>query len=345
MRWKEERKLLWAGIVILVVLNIFIAGFLVYNVFHSNAAIPQLLNDNDAVLIENTAKSSVDSVVYVVTEGNTGSGVIVSSDGLIVTNYHVIEDRKNISVRLYNKDIYHADVVGSDPSTDVALLRINASGLTPMLFGDSDNVEVGEQVLAVGNPFGYEFTVTSGIISAKNRDQGPSEYRDYLQTDASVNPGNSGGALVNLDGELVGITTFIVSRERTGELAFAIPSNLVKSVMDRLITDGTVRRGYLGVSISNYPVLDSDGNGRIVDGSRIEGLEKGGPAMSAGLMLNDTLISIDDVKITDSNQLRNYVAFILPGTTINVTVLRDGQKLTFPVVLAERPLDFSKDEK
>lgn len=291
----------------------------------------------ESSVIEKVANEVTSSVVFIRTDKGAGSGVIVNSDGTIVTNYHVVEGTKEIKVQLSNDEFYTAELVGTDEETDLAVLKIDAAHLRPVEFADSDNVQVGELAVAIGNPFGYDFTVTSGIISAKHRDEGPSDYRDYLQTDASINPGNSGGALLDKDGKLIGINTFIVARERTGELGFAIPSNMVKEVVDQIVAHGRVERGYLGVSIKDIQQVDKEGNGHIVEGSEIEGLEANGPAQKAGLKVGDLFVEINGIKITDSNQLRNYVAFIPPGEIVNVTVQRNGTALTVPVELKARP--------
>ncbi len=359
MRWKAERKVLWTVIGILVVINVLA---LVLFASQRTNILPSLGSSDtngdvtyvsNADTIESVSQKAIPSVVYIVAASGSGpnaslsqgSGAIISSDGLIVTNYHVIEDAKNISIRLYNKEIYNPQIVGIDEETDLAVLRINAHDLTPFKFGDSERVEIGEPVIAIGSPFGYDFTVTSGIISGKNRDDGPTEYRDYLQTDASINPGNSGGPLINMDGELIGIATFIVSRERTGELGFAIPSNMVKVIVDRLVMNGTVERGYFGVMISDPREIDENGNGRIPNGARIVEVSPDSPAANGGLKVNDTVVEIDGMKVIDSNQLRNYIAFVPPGTVVDVLVMRENRTIPLAVIVGTRPKNLEVENK
>ncbi len=327
---RTERKLLWGIVGILLIIQV--AMFIKF----IQQDVPQSVLPIDDSIIENVAKQATPSVVYIQTDKAAGSGVIVK-EGYIVTNSHVVDDALNISVRLQDKRIFPATLVGMDLSTDVAVIKIPENNLPAIEFADSDKVEVGEPVIAIGNPFGFDFTVTSGIISAKHRDRGPTDYRDFLQTDASINPGNSGGPLLNKEGKLLGITTFIISQERTGELGFAIPSNLIAKILDRLLIDGKVERGYLGVSIEDVTEVDKTGIGRLVDGARITSLDARGPAGEAGLQVGDLIVEVDGTRITDGNQLRNFVAWIPPGKTVQVAIVRNGQQLTIPVTVGLRP--------
>lgn len=269
-----------------------------------------------------------------------GSGVIITKDGYIVTNNHVIEDATEIEITLNNKKTYIAEIVGTDPSTDIALIKIDADNLNSMTFGNSDFVKVGEWVLAVGNPFNLRSTVTSGIVSAKARDVnllGRNGLEAFIQTDAAVNPGNSGGALVNLNGDLIGINTAISTR--TGYFdgySFAVPSNIVKKVVEDLLEYGMVQRAFLGVQISD---LDKDIVERLdIDVSEFEGvyisrvMEDGG-AIDAGLEDGDIITKVDNIKIRKMSELRGFLGSKSPGDKVNVTVLRDGDEKTFEVEL------------
>ena len=268
-----------------------------------------------------------------------GTGVIVSDDGTILTNNHVVADASEVTVRLMDKRTFTAEVVGTDEKTDVAILKINASGLLPAKLGDSDQMEVGEWVVAVGNPFGLEQTVTSGIVSAKGRaNLRIAEYEDFIQTDAAINPGNSGGPLVNLRGEVIGINTAISSR--TGGymgIGFAIPSNMARLVMGRILEDGRVVRGWLGVVIQDLDEnLASSFGYEKTEGVLIGDVSAGGPAEKAGIELGDIILNYAGKKMRNANQLRNAVAITVPGETVKVEVFRDGDRRTFDVKIAER---------
>jgi serine protease Do len=277
-----------------------------------------------------------------------GSGVIVSTDGYILTNHHVVKDADQISV-VIDKEEFEAEVVGKDPATDLAVVKIDKKDLPAIRLGDSDNLEVGEWVLAVGSPFSQllAHTVTSGIISAKGRqlDNGLSRdltYQDFIQTDAAINPGNSGGALVNIRGELIGINTAIYS-EGGGNLGigFAVPVNLAKSVMDDLISHGKVVRGYLGVMIGTPDAELSQALGlKSNKGAVINEVVDDSPAAKAGLQAGDVIVALEGKEIEDSQHLTNLVASYTPETRINLKVVREGKEIQKSVLLAERP-DFS----
>jgi serine protease Do len=269
-----------------------------------------------------------------------GSGVIIDKDGIIVTNNHVIEGADDISVTLYDKRKYKAKVLGADPKTDVAVIKLDKTKDLPVAkLGDSSRIEVGEWVLAIGNPLGLSSTVTSGIISAKGRaDVGVADFEDFIQTDAAINPGNSGGALVNLQGEVIGINTAIASR--TGGymgIGFAIPSNMVKKVMNDLITKGKVVRGFLGIQIQNM-------NESMAKGLRLDDPNKGifvgevvprSPAAKAGLLPYDVIMELNGRPVTDVNSFRNEIASTDPGQTAKLMVIRDGKKISLDIKLAE----------
>jgi serine protease Do len=272
----------------------------------------------------------------------------VSTDGYILTNHHVVKDADQISV-VIDKEEFEAEVVGKDPATDLAVVKIDKKDLPAIRLGDSDNLEVGEWVLAVGSPFSQllAHTVTSGIISAKGRqlDNGLSRdltYQDFIQTDAAINPGNSGGALVNIRGELIGINTAIYS-EGGGNLGigFAVPVNLAKSVMDDLISHGKVVRGYLGVMIGTPDAELSQALGlKSNKGAVINEVVDDSPAAKAGLQAGDVIVALEGKEIEDSQHLTNLVASYTPETRINLKVVREGKEIQKSVLLAERP-DFS----
>ncbi len=261
-----------------------------------------------------------------------GSGVIISADGTVLTNHHVIDGAEKITVTMNDNQTFVAKVIGSDPPSDLAVLKIEGENLPFLNLGNSDNVRVGDIVLAIGNPLGIGQTVTAGIISAKGRRTGLSDgsFEDFLQTDAPINRGNSGGALVNLNGELIGINSQILSSGSDGGsigIGFSIPSNMSKSVMDQLLKDGKVHRGLLGVNIQNI-TTDTAKALELKDskGVLVSNVQAGSAAEKAGVKRGDIIIAINGDKIEDSNTLRNKVAGTQPGTEIKLTVLRDGNQ-------------------
>ena len=266
----------------------------------------------------------------------TGSGVIISPDGYIVTNNHVIARATELSVSLNNNRTYEAVVVGTDPITDIALLKIEAEDLPHLAFGDSDNLKIGEWVLAVGNPFDLTSTVTAGIVSAKARDLGRNQ--SFIQTDAAVNPGNSGGALVNTNGDLVGINTAITSQ--TGSYigyAFAVPSNIARKVVEDLLEYGDVQVGILGIQTPKLNTAYAKENGfDEIDGLYIDGIEEDSGAEEAGLQRGDIIRKIDDIRIRKFADLIGYVTTKRPGVMVTVWVDRDGEELEIPVEIRER---------
>jgi Do/DeqQ family serine protease len=276
----------------------------------------------------------------------SGSGVIISADGYIVTNNHVVEDASEISVILNDKREFKAKVISTDPSSDLAVIQIKATDLPFMTFGDSDALKVGEWVLAVGNPFNLESTVTAGIVSAKgrqniidrNEDRAANPLESFIQTDAAVNPGNSGGALVNLKGELIGINTAIYSR--TGQFAgysFAVPVSIVKKVSADLIKYGNVQRGFLGVSIMEVNAkLVEEKDLKVNTGVYVGGFSENSAAKTAGIKINDVITKIDGIETKTTAKLMEIVGRKRPGETLNVTVNRDGQNKDFTVTLKNK---------
>lgn len=271
-----------------------------------------------------------------------GSGVIVSPEGYILTNNHVVEGAEKVEVTLLDSRHFTAKVVGTDAPSDVAVLRIDASELPALPLGDSNKVEVGDVVLAVGNPLGVGQTVTMGIISAKGRSTsaGSGSYEDFLQTDAAINRGNSGGALVNLKGELIGIPSQIVSQ--TGGsigIGFAIPTSLARSVMDQLVRGGKVHRGKLGVTIGALtPDLAAQFNFKGTQGALVQDVEQGQSADRAGVKPGDIITEYQGQRIADSTQLRNLVAQTAPGATVRFKVWRDGAEREMTATLGEMTL-------
>jgi serine protease Do len=272
-------------------------------------------------------------------ERGLGSGVIVSQDGYILTNNHVVEGVDSVKVELPDDRTFTAKVVGTDPATDLAVLKIDAKNLPTLVIGDSDAVKVGDVALAIGNPLGVGETVTSGIISAKGRQtpDGRDGYQDFLQTDAAINHGNSGGALVNAAGQLIGINSQILSpSDGNIGLGFAIPSNMAKSVMDQLISTGTVRRAKLGVLIQPItPDMASAMGLPSTHGALVSTVDDNSPAAKAGLKQGDVITEYNGKPVADNNQLRNAVASTMPGTTVPLQVLRNGKTETLHATVGE----------
>jgi len=268
-----------------------------------------------------------------------GSGVIVdAANGYILTNHHVIANADKITVTLLENRSLAARVVGTDESSDLAVLKVDAVNLTSIPFGDSTSLRVGDYVVAIGNPFGFSNSVTSGIVSALGRSGLNSQaFEDFIQTDASINPGNSGGALVNLSGELVGINSAIISR--TGGnvgIGFAIPVNMVRVIMDQLITQGAVRRGLLGVNIQDLTPEIADafhlpGN----SGALVSSVAENSAAERAGIQIEDVIVSINGTRVRDSGALRNAIGLLQPGEQVKVGVFRDGREQTVTAMLGE----------
>jgi Do/DeqQ family serine protease len=286
------------------------------------------------------------------TQRGLGSGVIVSADGTILTNNHVVEGAEKITVLMSDDKTHDARIVGLDEASDLAVLKIEAMNLPFLNLGNSDNVRVGDVVLAIGNPLGIGQTVTAGIISAKGRRTGLSDgsFEDFLQTDAPINRGNSGGALVNLNGELIGINSQILSSGGAGGgsigIGFAIPSNMSKSVMEQLVANGRVRRGLLGINIQEITEDNKEFfNLKDTKGVLISQVTPGSAAEKAGLKRDDIVVAINGEPIDDRNVLRNKVAGTLPGTEIRVKIVRDGQEQEISVMLDELNPEAAKSEQ
>lgn len=278
-----------------------------------------------------------------------GTGVIVSPEGYIVTNNHVIRNATSVEVMLYDKRTFKAKVVGADPQTDIAVMKIEASSLRTAPLADSTTLHVGDVVMAFGNPFGFDFTVTRGAVSALGRPApGAGELADYIQTDAAINPGNSGGPLVNVRGQVVGINTWIVPGQGPGGqggfigIGFAIPSNTVKHVIQDLIKTGKVSRGYLGVTIRGlddamarqFKVPDTSG-------ALVEDVAPGGPGEKAGLRSGDVIRKLDGHTVSGAGELTAMVTNTSPSTAVTLDILRDGKPLTLKATLGERPANLS----
>jgi len=263
-----------------------------------------------------------------------GSGFIISKDGYIVTNNHVIKNADKISVKLKNGDEFDGKVIGTDKNTDIALIKIDAKRDLPYLkLGDSDKLETGQWVVAIGSPFGLEQTVTAGIVSAKGRVIGEGPYDDFIQTDASINPGNSGGPLLDMSGNVIGINTAIIAGG-TG-IGFAIPSNMAKEVVEQLKKSGHVTRGWLGVAIQD---LDSDLKEyyNVKNGVLVTEVFSGDPADKAGIKANDIIISVDGKPVDSPRKLSRLVASLKPGQKVKIGIIRNGKKKTLTARLAER---------
>jgi serine protease Do len=265
-----------------------------------------------------------------------GSGFIVSPDGYILTNNHVVDKADEITVKLYNQKEYKAKVIGTDKETDLAVIRIDTKGLTPILMGDSDKINVGDWVVAVGSPFGLEQTVTQGIISAKGRIIGAGPYDDFLQTDAAINPGNSGGPLISMDGEVIGINTAISSTSGGYEgVGFAMPINMAKKSYSDIISKGKVVRGWLGVVIQELtPELAK--HFRVSEGVLVSQVYTGSPAEAAGLKRGDVIVEISGKKISKYRELQSIIAGETVGDTVPLKIVRDGGEMSVSVKVAER---------
>lgn len=270
----------------------------------------------------------------------SGSGVIISKDGYIVTNHHVVDGAKEIEVTLNDKRSYKAEVVGTDPATEVALVKIKENDLPFITYGNSDHIKVGEWVLAVGNPFNLESTVTAGIISAKGRNhiingrKNPIE--SFIQTDAAVNPGNSGGALVNTNGELVGINTAIYANGGGSYMgySFAIPVNIVKKIVGDLIEFGNVQRAYIGVSIDDInSKFAKENNLKLLKGAYVKNLVAGGSGEEAGMKPGDIITAIQDIPVNGVSDVHEQIARYRPGDKVNVSLMRDDKEVNLPVTL------------
>ena len=273
-------------------------------------------------------------------ENSLGSGVIVSAQGYILTNNHVVEGADEIEVALHDGRSAAATIVGTDPESDLAVLKIELPKLPSIVFGQSDNLRVGDVVLAIGNPFGVGQTVTSGIVSATGRSQlGLSTFENFIQTDAAINPGNSGGALINAYGQLIGINTAIFSRSGGSQgIGFAIPVSLAKGVMKEIIEYGRALRGWLGVEVQDLnPGLAESFGLTNVNGALVAGIQPGGPADTAGLRPGDIITHVNGAEIDGSRALMNTITSNPPGTKLKLKVLRQGSSINMETVIGERP--------
>jgi serine protease Do len=288
-------------------------------------------------------------------EGGIGSGVLVSSAGYILTNNHVVDKATNLTIELSDGRTFKGKTVGTDPQTDVAVVKITADNLPSMTWGNSESARVGDLCFAIGNPFGQDHTVTMGIVSAKGRnlrEGGGLRVQSFIQTDAAINPGNSGGALINARGELIGMNTMILTGGNSfgGEggsigIGFAVPSNMAKQVFDQLVKNGKVSRGYMGVRLSDVKLDEApflglkDGHGAVVSS-----VDKDGPGGKAGLKATDIIVGIDGKAVADSNDLTMNVISHQPGETISLDIIRNTKPMTVKVTLAQRPSGLEADK-
>ena len=275
-----------------------------------------------------------------------GTGVIVDTSGHILTNNHVVGEGDEITVRLGDERTFRAKLIGKDERSDLAVIKIDASNLTPARLGDSDNLKIGEWVVAAGNPFGLDNTITAGIVSAKGRSiMGGGQYEDFIQTDAAINPGNSGGPLVDLEGKVVGINTAIFSRSGGYMgIGFAIPITMARRVMNSLISSGKVVRGWLGVGIQNLsPELAESFQQQTLEGALVGHVEANGPAAKGGFRQGDIIVAVNGDKVKNVNQLRNYIAGLVPGETLSAEVIRAAKNVTLKATVGELPAATEKE--
>ena len=275
-------------------------------------------------------------------EGGLGSGVIISSDGYILTNNHVVDGATDVRVTLPDRREFKAKVIGTDPKTDIAVIRIDAQKLPSLTIGNSSKLQVGDAVLAIGNPYGVGQTVTAGIVSATGRaNLGIEDYEDFIQTDASINPGNSGGALVNDRGELVGINTAILANGSGGGnqgIGFAVPVNLARQVMDQIVSHGSVQRAYLGVTVQEVtPAIAKAIGLDSPKGALVGDVSPNSPAQKAGLQSGDVILSLNNTPILESNQLRMNISMMETGQNVKLKVFRNGQTQELPAMTAALP--------
>lgn len=278
----------------------------------------------------------------------SGSGVIYNKEGYIITNSHVVKDSQEIQVKLYDGRKIKATKIGEDPQTDIAVLKVEDPNIQTALYGDSDNVEVGEWAIAIGNPLGFDHTVTVGIISAKGRSdlRSPNDkaYEDFIQTDAAINQGNSGGPLCNIKGEVIGINSMIASSSGGSQgLGFAIPINMVKNIVDQLINGGVVKRGYLGVIISDVDEkLARQFGYKEIYGAIIDSVAPGTPAEKGGVQIGDIFMKMNGKKIKNHKDLRNLVSQQDPGSEVIFTIFRMGKKMELKIILGDLEGQFGK---
>ncbi|MFQ5630651.1 MAG: DegQ family serine endoprotease [bacterium] len=273
-----------------------------------------------------------------------GSGVIVSAEGYIITNNHVVRDADEIDVMFYNGNRVDAEIIGTDPKSDIAVIKVNTKGLRPMTFGDSERLRVGEWVMAIGSPLSEDLasTVTAGIVSAKGRSNVRlTDYENFIQTDAAINPGNSGGALVNLNGELVGINTAIVSQSGGFQgIGFAVPIKMTREVMELLIRDGRVVRSWIGVNIQEVDQkLAKSLDLPSTKGALVVNVVEDSPAEKAGIAVEDVIVGLNDMVVRNVSHLRNTISLMRPGTEVDLKIIREGKPKTLTAKLVELPED------
>ncbi|OIR04870.1 putative periplasmic serine endoprotease DegP-like precursor [mine drainage metagenome] len=281
-------------------------------------------------------------------ENSLGSGVIVSDKGLILTNNHVIAAADEIEVALPDGRKMSAKVVGTDPDTDLALIKVDAEHLPAITFASSDTLNVGDVVLAIGNPFGVGQTVTQGIVSALGRNHlGINIYENFIQTDASINPGNSGGALIDTEGNLVGVNSAIYSRSGGSMgIGFAIPATLAKQVIEQIVTKGNVTRGWIGIEAQDItPELAESFKLKEPQGALIAGVLSGGPADKAGLRAGDILLEIEGKRVTDSSSMLNLIAVLKPNKLATIKISRAEKLMSVPILIAKRPKPIASDDE
>ena len=301
------------------------------------------LSDIEAVLVEVYRRANPSVVYIIVPNSGSGSGFVYSDDGHIVTNNHVIDgaDADGITVRLQDDTEFKAKLIGKDPKTDLALLKIEPGNkkLSVVKFGDSGKARVGDWVLAIGNPFGLGGTVTAGIVSAQGRDIGSGPYDDFLQIDAAVNRGNSGGPTFNQKGEVVGVNTAIFSPSGGNVgIAFAVPASTVEQVVTALKKDGTVARGFIGVQIQPVTAEVAEAIGlKEAHGALVAAAERTGPAARAGIRRGDTILAVDGVTIKDARDLSRRIASFAPGTKVKLSVWRDGKEREIAFEVGRQP--------
>jgi serine peptidase DegS len=268
-----------------------------------------------------------------------GSGVLVSPDGYILTNYHVIRQVQDIAVGLWDGRFATAQVVGSDPETDLAVLKIDLDGLPAAPLAEDGNVRVGDVVLAIGNAFGLSHTVTMGIVSATGRDTRSVRYEDFIQTDAAINAGNSGGALINHLGEVIGISTRNLDQGQAQNIGFAIPIDMARDVMQQIVDTGSVRRGWLGAQLGDLPLaLQADSN-TLRRGIQVREVTAGGPAWSAGIRPGDVVLSMDGIAVNDARELMLVISQRPPGERVEFRLQRDGETFeTYATLIQQPPL-------
>ena len=281
------------------------------------------------------------------TQLSLGSGVIVSREGFILTNDHVVEGVSDIQVSLHDGRTLPGKIVGMDPDTDLAVVRVSATGLTPITFGESERAQVGDVVLAIGDPFSVGQTVTMGIVSAVGREIGEANpFGSFIQTDAAINPGNSGGALVDIHGNLIGINTLIFSRSGGYQgIGFAIPVSLAKRIMEQIIETGSVTRGWFGIEVANItPELVESLGLKVTRGAIVGAIERGSPAEKSGMKLGDVVVEIDHKPVADVNTALNGIAGVPPGKSVPVKVVRGDRELTLDVLVGRRKAQARTEE-